>query len=132
MPQTLAQCGKLPWNHVNYVLRVRCQNTACSAGGGGGGDVTVFRTLLRETRQQISSRTQDFRFMGAALRSGTLFRLEIHPKGKMSEGLKSGERNGQKISANREIKPLMLCVGRDSSIGIATRYGLEGPGIEPR
>jgi hypothetical protein len=23
-------------------------------------------------------------------------------------------------------------VGRDSSVGIATRYGLDGPGIEPR
>ena len=25
---------------------------------------------------------------------------------------------------------LLSCVGRDSSVGIATRYGLEGPGIE--
>jgi hypothetical protein len=25
-----------------------------------------------------------------------------------------------------------LCVGRDSSVGIATRYGLDGPGIESR
>jgi hypothetical protein len=58
--------------------------------------------------------------------------LRYTPKEKCLEGLKSGERNNQKISANREIKPLMLCVGRDSSIGTATRYGLEGPGIEPR
>ena len=26
----------------------------------------------------------------------------------------------------------MGCVGRDSSVGIATRYGLDGPGIESR
>jgi hypothetical protein len=26
----------------------------------------------------------------------------------------------------------MLCVGRDSSVGIATRYGLDGPVIESR
>ena len=26
----------------------------------------------------------------------------------------------------------MACVGRDSSVGIATRYGLDGPGIEFR
>jgi hypothetical protein len=25
-----------------------------------------------------------------------------------------------------------MCVGRDSSVGIATRYGLDGPGIESR
>ena len=25
---------------------------------------------------------------------------------------------------------LMFCMGRDSSVGIATRYGLDGPGIE--
>ena len=28
------------------------------------------------------------------------------------------------------ISPLTLCMGRDSSVGIATRYGLDGPGIE--
>jgi hypothetical protein len=27
---------------------------------------------------------------------------------------------------------LLLCVGRDSSVGTATRYGLDGPGIESR
>ena len=27
---------------------------------------------------------------------------------------------------------LKLCVGRDSSVGIATRYGMDGPGIESR
>ena len=27
---------------------------------------------------------------------------------------------------------LDLCVGRDSSVGIATGYGLDGPGIESR
>ena len=27
---------------------------------------------------------------------------------------------------------LLLFVGRDSSVGIATRHGLDGPGIEPR
>jgi len=26
----------------------------------------------------------------------------------------------------------MIVVGRDSSVGIATRYGLDGPGIETR
>ena len=26
----------------------------------------------------------------------------------------------------------LVCVGRDSSVGIATRYGLDGPGIESR
>ena len=30
------------------------------------------------------------------------------------------------------IKPLTCVVGRDSSVGIATRYGLDGPGIESR
>jgi hypothetical protein len=28
--------------------------------------------------------------------------------------------------------PLTLCVGRDSSVGIVTRYGPDGPGIESR
>jgi hypothetical protein len=28
--------------------------------------------------------------------------------------------------------PIRLRVGRDSSVGIATRYGLDGPGIESR
>jgi hypothetical protein len=29
------------------------------------------------------------------------------------------------------ITPMsLLCMGRDSSVGIATRYGLDGPGIE--
>ena len=27
---------------------------------------------------------------------------------------------------------MWYCVGRDSSVGIATRYGLDGPGIESR
>jgi hypothetical protein len=27
---------------------------------------------------------------------------------------------------------VMFCVGRDSVVGIATRYGMEGPGIESR
>jgi hypothetical protein len=27
---------------------------------------------------------------------------------------------------------LIVVVGRDSSVGIATRYGLDGPGIESR
>ena len=30
------------------------------------------------------------------------------------------------------FKSIILSVGRDSSVGIATRYGLEGPGIESR
>jgi hypothetical protein len=30
------------------------------------------------------------------------------------------------------IDRLLLAWGRDSSVGIATRYGLEGPGIESR
>jgi hypothetical protein len=30
------------------------------------------------------------------------------------------------------IKILIEEMGRDSSVGIATRYGLEGPGIESR
>jgi hypothetical protein len=39
---------------------------------------------------------------------------------------------------NRLVIPVMLygtkawIVGRDSSVGIATRYGLDGPGIESR
>jgi len=34
-----------------------------------------------------------------------------------------------------EIKSVLTCnllVGRDSSVGIATRYGLDGPGIKSR
>ena len=30
------------------------------------------------------------------------------------------------------LRPVLSCVGRDSSVGIATRYGPDGPGIESR
>ena len=36
------------------------------------------------------------------------------------------------IQFNSNIRPFLCCRGRDSSVGIATRYGLEGLGIESR
>ena len=37
-----------------------------------------------------------------------------------------------KGSKSTEIKGIPVCVGRDSSVSTATRYGLDGPGIESR
>jgi hypothetical protein len=39
---------------------------------------------------------------------------------------------GSSQDANKIIKTLFMYTGRQSSIGIATGYGLDGPGIESR
>jgi hypothetical protein len=39
------------------------------------------------------------------------------------------EEEGSRINISTR---LCVCVGRNSSVGIATRYGLDGPGIESR
>ena len=39
---------------------------------------------------------------------------------------------GQKTKRKRILTDVLLSKGRVSSVGIATRYGLEGPGIESR
>ena len=36
------------------------------------------------------------------------------------------------LSNNFLVKHSYVIMGRDSSVGIATRYGLDGPGIESR
>ena len=43
--------------------------------------------------------------------------------------IKQGEENDEGLNFFRSLVPY---VGRDSSVGIATRYWLEGPGIESR
>ena len=41
-----------------------------------------------------------------------------------------GRNSGPQVLFDVFERILWLRVGRDSSVGIATRYGLEGPGIE--
>ena len=38
----------------------------------------------------------------------------------------------KKKEDNDKFQTISVSVGRDSAVGIATRYGLDGPGIEPR
>ena len=49
---------------------------------------------------------------------------------RIRHSLKCTCRNINSIYRRIYIKTPILTVGRDSSVGIATRYGLDGPGIE--
>jgi hypothetical protein len=57
----------------------------------------------------------------------------VGTKGSFLEVKCSGrEVNQSPPSSEQIIHEIPKIVGRDSSVGIATRYGLNGPGIEPR
>ena len=64
-------------------------------------------------------------------------RLNIHPAVCLTMGpqpLPNRVRHAVRSSASccNLLYPLLFLMGRDSSVGVATRYGLDGPRIESR